>query len=132
VDKQGTITVLWYDGRRDPTGRKLDVFGTTSGDGGLTFSSNFRVTDQSLALSAGQYTDPNGHADSFLGDFLGLAIANGTAYAAWTDTRGGNQDVFFSRFASRPRVGALNDRFEPRDTPTTATNLGTVSAQQFL
>ena len=67
----------------------------------------------------------------YLGDFLGLTLANGNAYAAWTDTRDGNQDIFTARIlVSAPPV-ALNDRFEPNDMPATATDLGQVVRQQL-
>src|SRR5262249_53941652 len=46
-----------------------------------------------------------------------------TAYAAWTDTRHGNQDVFFARYPITPPPAALNDRFEPNDTAAAATVL---------
>ena len=96
VDAQGNIAVIWYDTRRDPANHLLDVFGTVSTDGGQTFSPNFRITDQSFDADAGKFTDAIGPDDYYLGDFLGLAVANGTAYAAWTDTRSGNQDIDFT------------------------------------
>ena len=126
VDAQGNIAVIWYDTRRDPANHLLDVFGTVSTDGGQTFSPNFRITDQSFDADAGKFTDATGQTDYYLGDFLGLAVANGTAYAAWTDTRNGNQDVEFTHFPITPAPAPPNDRFEPNDTPETATDLGTV------
>ena len=49
-------------------------------------------------------------------------------YAAWTDTRQGNQDIFFSRIDIDPHQPPLppTDRFEENDTATTATDLGPV------
>ena len=67
-----------------------------------------------------------GQDDYYIGDFVGLTIANGTAVAAWTDTRKGNQDIFTSEFSLSPAPAAYNDRFEPNETPHTATGLGTV------
>src|SRR5262249_40970749 len=75
----------------------------------------------------GAFTDATGQTDYYLGDKVGLAVAgNGTAYAAWTDTRHGNQDVFATRFAVAPPPAASNDRFEPNNTPAAATDLGHV------
>jgi FG-GAP-like repeat len=126
TDAQGDVALIWYDTRRDPAGHLLDVFGTVSSDGGQTFSPNFRVTDQSFDADAGKFTDAIGNGDYYLGDFVGLALADHTAYAAWTDTRNGNQDVFFTRYAIDPPPAAANDRFESNDTAGTATDLGRV------
>jgi hypothetical protein len=126
TDEQGNIALIWYDTRRDPADHNLDVFGTISTDGGRTFSPNFRITDQSFDADAGKFIDAQGRTSFFLGDGIGLAVANHTVFAAWTDTRNGNQDIFFSRFPLSAPPTAANDRFEPNDTAATATNLGRV------
>jgi hypothetical protein len=126
TDAQGDVGVIWYDTRRDPADHLLDVFGTVSSDGGKTFSPNFRLTDQSFDANAGKFIDAEGKTDYYLGDSIGLALANGTAYAAWTDTRNGNQDVYFTSYSVKQPPAALNDRFEPNDTAATATDLGRV------
>ena len=124
VDAQGNISLVWYDTRRDPANHLLDVFGTTSTDGGLTFSPNFRVTDQSFDADQGKFKDATGQDDYDLGDYLGLALANNTAYAAWTDTHAGKQAIDFSRYTITR--APPNDRYEPNDTAATATDLGMV------
>jgi hypothetical protein len=129
VDAQGNIGVMWYDTRRDPADHLLDVFGTISTDGGQTFSPNFRITDVSFDADQGSFTNATGAEEFYLGDFIGLAMANNAAYAAWTDTRNGNQDIFFASYSIDPAPEPLNDRFEPNDTPeldTTPTILGRV------
>ncbi|MGO9114377.1 MAG: FG-GAP-like repeat-containing protein [Thermoguttaceae bacterium] len=153
VDNDGNISVIWYDTRRDPAGQDLDVFGTTSTDGGRTFSSNFRVTSQSFDPSLGAFKNPttqpggpvvtaldfatgqvgpaSGQLNYYLGDFPGLAMANGTIYAAWTDTRNsragsmGNQDIYFASYAVSPAPAAPIERYAPNNTAKLATNLGT-------
>ena len=153
VDKQGNIGVIWYDTRRDPAGNDLDVFGTTSTDHGVTFRPNFRVSSQSFEPNLGAFknaltqpgrpevvvfnfatstlVDASGQLDYYIGDFPGLAMANGTIYAAWTDTRNngasssGNQDVYFASYPVTPAPAAPPDRFAPNDTAALATNLGT-------
>jgi hypothetical protein len=126
TDAQGDVALVWYDTRRDPADRLLDVFGTVSSDGGKTFSPNFRVTDQSFDADLGRFTDAAGKTDYYLGDSLGLALADHTAYAAWTDTRRGNQDVFFGSYPISPPPAAGDDRFEPNEAPATATDLGVI------
>jgi len=126
IDSQGNIGVIWYDSRRDPAGHLLDVFGTVSIDGGETFSPNFRITDVSFDAKGGVFLDALGRENYCLGDFIGLAMNNGTAYAAWTDTRLGNQDIFFARFPIDPAPTSPKDRFEPNQTHPAATDLGRV------
>jgi hypothetical protein len=126
TDAQGDIGVIWYDTRRDPSDTLLDVYGTISTDGGQTFSPNFRVTDQAFNPNDGAFTAANGSTSYYLGDALGLALANGTAYAAWTDTANGNQDVYFASFPINPPPPPPSNRFSPNATAGTATDLGKV------
>ena len=126
VDAQGNVALVWYDTRRDPSNKLLDVFAAVSTDGGQTFGPNFRVTNNSFDAAAGAFTDATGTLNPYLGDFLGLALANKVMYAAWTDTRAGNQDIFFSRVSLDPSPAASNDRFEPNDSLATAIDLGLV------
>ena len=76
VDAQGNIAVIWYDSRHDPAHHLLEVFGTVSTDGGRTFSPNFRLTDRSFDADLGRFTNAIGQTDYYLGDFIGLAVAN--------------------------------------------------------
>src|SRR5207248_1723043 len=52
IDAVGNITVTWYDNRGGLTNSSgdylLDVYATTSFDGGLTFSTDARVNDLSF------------------------------------------------------------------------------------
>jgi hypothetical protein len=130
VDNQGNIGVIWYDTRRDPANHNLDVFGTVSTDGGLTFSANYRLTDVSFDPDTGAPRDGAGNA--YIGDAVGLAAINGTAYAVWTDSRRGNQDIEFQRYSLLAPPAPLGERFEPNDTPQTATDLGKVQAQLLV
>lgn len=127
VDPNGNLAVIWYDTRHDPANHLLDVYGTASTDGGQTFSPNFRVTTTSFDANAGQFTSATGATSFFLGDRIGMTIAGGVAYASWTDTRAGNQNVEFAQFALASPPGPANDRFGPNDTVASATNLGTVT-----
>jgi hypothetical protein len=144
----GNLSVIWYDTRRDPAGHLLDVFGTISTNGGQTFSPNYRVTDQSfdankgvfkdpttqpggpevvaVDFSTGQVADASGQGNYYLGDHLGLALANNTAYAAWTDTRAGNQDIYYSSYTLVPAPAPPNNRFGSNNTASSATDLDQV------
>jgi hypothetical protein len=126
TDAQGDVGVIWYDTRHDPANHLLDVYATFSTDGGQTFSPNVRVSDVSFDADAGKFIDAEGKTDYYLGDFVGLDLASHTAYAAWTDTRAGNQDVFFRRLILGATPPPATDRFEPNDTPQKATDLGAV------
>ena len=83
----GEIDVIWYSDELDPDRtdgtRLIDLFMTSSIDGGLTFASPARVTRTS--------STPFG----FFGDYLGIDAFGGVAHAIWTDTTftPGNQDV---------------------------------------
>ncbi len=132
VNASGDIGVVWYDTRRDPANHLLDVFAAISTDGGVTFSPNFRVTDQSFDADAGDFTSVTGQALGFPNNNrLGLALTEDSAYVAWTDTRAGNQDVFFRKLLLHPTPASLNDRFEPNDVLTDATDLGNVVTNTF-
>jgi hypothetical protein len=128
VGPQGDVAVIWYDTRRDPLHHLLDVFGSLSTDGGRTFSANFRLTNQSFDADAGKFTDPLGNTNYYLGDFIGLALTSSTVYAAWTDTRDGNQDVFLTHAPISPVPAPPSDRLEPNDSPQAATDLGLVTS----
>src|SRR5262249_15207012 len=134
IDAQGNLAVIWYDTRRDAANHRLDVFGATSTDGGQTFSSNYRITSVNFDPDTGAFTDANNKKNFLLGDLIGLAVATGTAYAAWTGTdgRSGNQDIFFARYSVTSPPAAPNDRYEPNDTPQTAIDLGKVLTQRVL
>ena len=132
TDAQGNVALIWYDTRRDPVNHLMDVFaavGTPARDSqgniqSIKFSPNFRVTDNSFDASNGKFKDARGRDNFYLGDTIGLALANNVMYAAWTDTRAGNQDVFFSRVSLDPIPEPPNDRFEPNNTPDAAVKIG--------
>ncbi|MFO0967581.1 MAG: FG-GAP-like repeat-containing protein [Gemmataceae bacterium] len=132
IDANGNIAIVWLDSRRDPAGHLVDVYGAISTDGGLSFSPNFRVSDTSFDATAGTFKDRNNVNTTYLGDAIGLSFVNGIAYAAWTDTRSGNQDVIVSRLALPPGPAVLDDQFEPNNTAATAVDFGNVTAQRLV
>ena len=86
--KDGSVSIAFYDTRRDPANKKTDLFSARSTDGATTFAANVRVTskqsDESTATA-----DANGY-----GDYLGIASANGVTRPFWTDGRTGNEEAF--------------------------------------
>ena len=129
VDAQGQVTVVWYDTRDDPLNSDLDVFGTVSNDGGQNFSANFRSHD--TPSTPPPAPSPTRRADhDYLGDRIGLVAVNGVAYAVWTDTRNGSQDIYLQKYSLDQPPAPPLDRFYPDNTPATATGLGQVTAQR--
>ena len=110
------------------------MWGTVSTDGGQHFSANFPVTTAAFNPSAGDFKSGDGGLTNYIGDQIGLATAGDAAYAVWTetDTRNGNQDIYFNSYALTPAPAAPADRFGPNNTLQLATNLGTVTAQQDI
>ncbi|MFD0767385.1 HYR domain-containing protein [Bacillus sp. CGMCC 1.60114] len=91
----GTVNVIYYTNRESTT--LLDVFGAKSLDGGLSFTSNSRITDVSFNPNA----DPSfGEPCQFIGDYIFAAISPPNAsepeklISVWTDTLSGSQDIF--------------------------------------
>ncbi|MCP3962979.1 MAG: exo-alpha-sialidase [bacterium] len=97
VKSDGTIDVAWYDKRNAANDDMWDVYVAKSTDGGTTFSTNVRVTDQSFATP----TNLPG-SEPWLGEYLGLVVDATDAYFAFTsavsgDTKG---DVYFDSLAN--------------------------------
>ena len=88
------VDVVFYDRRDDPDNIKFHTYVSSSFDGGQTFASNRRVT--SVA------SDPanDGFDGRFIGDYNGIVSTNEALHPAWTDTRRGEADVFYSRVAA--------------------------------
>lgn len=141
VDTAGNVVVVWYDTRvgpfapnnpNTPITNALTVWGTVSRDGGRTFSPNFQISDTPFDLINTRFVAGNGSVPTYLGDQLGVVIANGSAYVAWTDARQGRtplngqllrQDVYLGRFPLFPNPSAPADRFGGNNTLATATDL---------
>ena len=137
IDQDGKLVVFWYDTRRQLNNTagtvgtaddywNLDVYATVSVDGGLTFSNDFRINDAPFdpQLGANNFGNPPDNPPTFrIGEYNGIAAANGNAYAIWTGTSGGGQGLFFDVFSMD---GAFPDRFEPNDSiqPGVPTDLG--------
>jgi hypothetical protein len=95
----GVLHVLWWDTRHDgcysvlrPPGMcadasvtpSLDVYATSSSDGGASFASAMRVTD---VTSAGNYDQFADRTVPFAGDYLWISSVGSFSYGVWTDYR---------------------------------------------
>jgi hypothetical protein len=73
----------------------IDVYLTSSTDPARVFSAPVRLTDQSFDPSAGIAEEGSGkHGSWWVGDYQGLALGGGHAYAVWNDTRTGTLQLF--------------------------------------
>ena len=117
VNQKGVILIFFYDQRNDPPlYENFDTYIAFSFDGGETFTTNYRVSDVSSdpddALSGKKGTDPpKGTGKPFMStlepetskgiilcNYIGVAAYNEQVHCTWTDTRDGNQNVYYSNF----------------------------------
>ncbi|MDQ4067954.1 MAG: glycoside hydrolase [Actinomycetota bacterium] len=94
VAPNGRIDVAWWDFRNDSGNFANDVYLTSSGDHGASWSPNVRVTDQSIRRRIGVWY---GNAD--IRQAPGIAASDAFTVLAWDDTRNGDetnesQDVY--------------------------------------
>jgi len=69
----GAVNVMFYDRRRDPANRSMDVVLARSTDGGRTFR-DYMLSDHSF--------DPQGGA---IGEYTSLTAFGGHVYGSWTE-----------------------------------------------
>ena len=117
VDEAGNLTAIWYDERlstnvNDPN---LTIFAKVSLDGGVTWSSDFALDDSTF--------DPDiAAANTFIGDYIQVAAANGFGYATWTQTDStGTNQILFEKYSLQ---AAFADSYEPNNSLGNATVLG--------
>ena len=108
----GCIVATYYDNRNGQTNSSgdflLDVFATTSGNGGATFTPDFQINTASFDpdLNAPCRFGPSGcgSPDTVrtlrIGEYNGAAIGGGVALTVWTGKNaGGSQDTVFNLFS---------------------------------
>lgn len=89
VAPNGVFTCSWFDRRRDPLNRLIDVDIAQSTDDGATFGHNLQVTRHSWDPAIGA-PQPEGKANNtFIGDYQALAVDNRTVHPLWNDTQNG-------------------------------------------
>lgn len=75
VDGTGEIHVSWFDTRNTfKNTSSYDIYATNSVSGGSKFSTNVRVTSNSI----------NAGTSSYIGDYMGIAASSSFAHPVWT------------------------------------------------
>ena len=95
----GAIYVAWPDSRNG----NLDIFASASTDGGITWSANHKLNDDS------------GSNTQWMVD---IAVDNASVvHAAWEDNRKGAWNIFYSNSTDGGNTWAANIRVSSEDTP---------------
>jgi hypothetical protein len=84
----GNVAVVWYDCRNSGSNNRVELWGTESLDGGLTFLPEVKI-------SAGSTSGVGLGSGNELGDYIGLDFYNGRFYPVWADdsnSTGNNPD----------------------------------------
>ena len=88
----GFIAVAWYDCRNCPTNNRVELWGTVSLDGGVTFLPEVKI---SAGSTYGVGKGSTSQGDNELGDYIGLDFYNGVFHPCWADdsnSTGNNPD----------------------------------------
>jgi hypothetical protein len=75
----GNVAVVWYDARNSATNNRVELWGTVSTDGGMTFQSEVKIS------GAGSTSGVGLGSGNELGDYLGLDFYNNVFYPVWGD-----------------------------------------------
>jgi BNR repeat protein len=100
VGSDGTVHLLWLDRRDDPANKLYAPYYARSTDGGSTFTRN--------APASSTRSNPGvGFEGVLIGDYIALDVSADASrvYAAWVDTRNGDQDIYFSTFGAQSGPG---------------------------
>src|SRR3989440_35542 len=97
--ERGAMYIAWPDSRNG----NLDIYAAASTDGGVTWSQNNRVNDDSG--SSVQY-------------MVDLAVdSRGTVHAAWEDKRNGSWNIYYSHSTDGGQTSAANVLISTENTP---------------
>jgi hypothetical protein len=96
VDNDGNVAVSWVDGRHHDSGLCWDVYFAISVDGGKTFSTERRLTEETTCPNVPK-NGAAGHRWRWGGDYSNLiADADGNFHVVWSDTRTGVYQIWRS------------------------------------
>jgi len=113
VTPSGEIKMIWYDRRNDSNNFLIDLYASSSQDGGLTWQQpNVRVTTTSFGIPP--ITPPNDFGVAgcyFIGEYNGIDTPNNEfAHVAWGDGRllttdgFAQADIFYSKLFQKIEV----------------------------
>jgi len=94
VDEAGSLNVMWFDNRNDPSDTLIETFQAKSVDDGATWTSA-DISTAPWNPNEGFFT-----CGCFIGDYSGIAASTQVVYPIWTDGRNspgrpnGDTDIF--------------------------------------
>lgn len=89
IDDLGRVNVFFYDRREDPGTVMTNLFFAQSTDGAMSFNPNIKVTSVTSRWGVGEGS-PN------FGDYINSTSVGTKACVAWTDSRDGDPDAYFT------------------------------------
>ena len=113
VDGRGRVHSFWFDWRDDPVcGVITEQYMTSSGDGGVTWGANRKLTDASSFWGLRATCSSNN-----LGEYDQMAASGDYVYSVFPDSRLGDPDIYCdaSRFTSVS--GCPEDLMRPPGSP---------------
>lgn len=95
VGRDGAVHLLWLDRRDDAANNLYLPYYAISTDGGATFAQE--------PLSRTPSDPAIGFQGTLIGDYISLdtSFDGSKVYAAWVDTRNGDQDIYFASFGAK-------------------------------
>jgi len=93
VDKKtGRVFIFWFDSRNDPSGNLItEMYGTTSTDGGTTFTPNNKISNGSF--NPNNMAIGGGNDAGYMGDYIGNSGIGKISWNAWMDNRTSSTQV---------------------------------------
>jgi PEP-CTERM motif len=129
--KTGWLASVWYDARNSVSNNTVELWGSFSFDGGLSWASNFKISDGVTSCLAATI----GGDGNECGDYISLDFYDGKLVTAWADSSNstGNNpngraglEVYFSKVTVTNAVAAVP---EPTTWAFMILGFGLVGAQ---
>lgn len=131
ADGSQCLVVTWYDTRANATNAGgnflLDLFLRASPDGGLTFGPEIQINDVPFDPDLGAPTRFAGPPATLrIGEYNGVAVADGIAHAVWTGNTAAGQQTLFDSVVTRicPIPVALDIRPQSCPNPLNVNSKG--------